>query len=305
MHWHFRAPLLLCRIVSDATPKSVQEVLKAATEFLAARRVEEADVICQLLMGRLLRCKRLELPLSYQRQLADPQLESMRRGVRRVAGGEPVQYVIGETEFMGHVFKTDRRALIPRPETELLVEAVLGCDALWAKEAPVVVDVGTGSGCIVLSLALARPEAVYTGLDVSAEAIALATENAAGLGVGDKVVFVHAELPDVADPQIADAIVSNPPYVATADWEKLPVHIREHEPRQALDAGERGLDVLENLIQDAAIALKPGGHLFLEIGHDQGRAVAGMLAECQFSGIEVRKDLGGHDRIAAAVLPAG
>ena len=226
----------------------------------------------------------------------------MRRGVKRVAGGEPVQYVLGQTEFMGHVFKTDKRALIPRPETEILVEAVLGCGALWAKEKPLIVDLGTGSGCIVISLALARPEALYAALDVSAEAIELAKENAASLAVGDRVSFLRAELPDVAEPQMADAIVSNPPYVATGAWEKLPAHIREHEPRQALDGGPQGLDVLENLIQDASIALKPGGHLFLEIGYDQGRAVAGMLAECQFSGIEVRKDLSGHDRIAVAGL---
>jgi release factor glutamine methyltransferase len=291
--------------VSDATPKTVIEVLSAATAYLSTRHIEEADVISQLLLARLMRCKRLELVLAHQKQLSGPQLESMRRGIKRVAAGEPVQYVLGQTEFMGHIFKTDRRALIPRPETELLVEAALECSALWAKKNPLIVDVGTGSGCIVLSLALARPNAFYAALDVSEDAIALAKENAASLAVADKVAFEQAELADLAEPQTVDAVVSNPPYVSTGDWENLPVHIRGHEPRQALDGGPRGLDVLEAVVQDASIALKPGGHLFLEIGHDQGRAVAGMLRECEFDGVEVRKDIGGHDRIAVAFLAAG
>lgn len=292
----------LVRLVSDVIPKTVLEVLKAATAYLAGRGVEEADIICQLLLARLLRCKRLELPLVHQKPLAEPQLESMRRGLKRIAAGEPVQYVLGQTEFMEYVFKTDKRALIPRPETELLVEAVMKCSALWEIAKPLIFDVGTGSGCIVISLALARPQAIYAALDVSAEAITLAKENATGLAVGDKISFLQAELSDVAEPQTVDAIVSNPPYVATGDWAKLPMHIRDHEPRQALDGGPRGLDVLEALIQDASIVLKPGGHLFLEIGHDQGRAVAELLQACEFSDLKMRKDLNGHDRIAVAVL---
>jgi release factor glutamine methyltransferase len=290
--------------MTPSEPKTVKAVLEAGAAYLAAKGIgQDPRHVTELLLARLLRCKRLELYLRYDAELGERHLEAMRRGLRRLAQGEPVQYVLGETEFMGHPFKVDRRALIPRPETEGLVVRVLAYAPLWSQERPAVVDVGTGSGCIALSLALARPAARYLALDTSADALALARENAAALGVGDKVIFAAAELPDVMDAETADAVVANLPYVATAEYEALPVHIRDFEPRAALDGGPDGLSAIEAVVQDAAIALRPGGALFLEIGAQQAARVAALLGDAGFESVTVEPDLAGRDRIVWGALP--
>jgi release factor glutamine methyltransferase len=288
--------------MSEITQKTVLDVLKAGTDYLAARKVEDARIACELLLARLLKCKRLELGLRHNQALDEPRLAAMRRGIKRVADGEPVQYVLGQVEFMGHAFKVDRRALIPRPETELLVERCLECESLWQRPKPGIADVGTGTGCIVISLAKARAHGLYVALDVSEEALALARENAAAHGLAQSVAFAHAELSDVAEPETFDAIVANPPYIRTADCEQLPVHIRDHEPRVALDGGPTGLAVVETIVGDAAIALRPGGFLFLEIGYDQGHAVRALLEQAGFAEITVHKDIAGLDRVVSAAL---
>lgn len=282
--------------------KTVAEVLKAGTDYLARHGVEFPQAACELLLGRLLGCRRLDVHAHHDRVLDEKHLEAMRRGIKRVADGEPVQYVTGETEFLGRIFKTDRRALIPRPETELLVEEVLACAPLWQKPRPAILDWGTGSGCIAISLALARPAGLYLALDASAEALTLARENAEQHGVADKIGFSGSDISDLVEAESVDAIAANLPYVPTADWEKLPRHIRDHEPRAALDGGPNGLAVIEPVVQDAAMTLRPGGFLFLEIGHQQGAAVRGLLAGCGFGDVQVKKDVAGHDRIVAATL---
>jgi len=286
-------------------PKTVAGVLKAGTDYLAGKGVPEPRAACERLLGRLLQCPCLELPLRRDAVLDEKRLEAMRRGVRRVAAGEPVQYVLGRTEFFGHTFKTDRRALIPRPETEILVEEVLACAPLWetaGTRRPAVVDVGTGSGCVVISLALARPQALYVGLDPSAEAVALARENAAALGVADRVAFAVEELSDSIEPESLDAVAANLPYVATAEYENLPRHIRDHEPRSALDGGPDGLAVIREVVPDASCALRTGGRLFLEIAAGQKDSAASLLEGAGFRDVRARKDLAGVDRIVSGVL---
>ncbi len=287
-----------------AESKTLGEVLNAADGYLKGKGIENARLISELLASRLLNCRRLELCLNFKTVLSEKQLAAMRRGIKRAADGEPVQYITGDTEFMGHVFKVDKRALIPRPETELLVEKVLQCELLSGKSEvhPVVVDIGTGSGCIIISIALAKPGGRYLGLDISAEAIKLAQENAAALGAGPEVAFACAELPDILDPETVDVIVANPPYIPTAEYKALPVHIRDHEPTTALDGGPDGLDVMRMIIQDSAMALKPGGFLFLEIGHQQAGAVKTLLEEAGIRHIETCKDLNGRDRIVTGRL---
>ncbi|MDD4870527.1 MAG: peptide chain release factor N(5)-glutamine methyltransferase [Kiritimatiellae bacterium] len=286
----------------EMTSKTVKDVLETGTDHLAAKNIEHPRLICELLASRLLKCKRLELYLKFDTVLSDKLIEAMIRGVKRVGEGEPVQYVTGQAEFMGYIFKTDKRALIPRPETEILVNQVLECKPLWQNDKPAIVDVGTGSGCIVISLALARPEALYIGLDISEDAVALANENAAALGAAGKIAFACNELPDAVEPGTISAIVSNPPYIPTATYEKLPVNILNHEPRLSLDGGPNGLMVIETIVQDAAIALKPGGFLFLEIGDTQANAVKSLLAGAGFHEIMVFKDLAGRDRVVCGTL---
>jgi release factor glutamine methyltransferase len=290
--------------VPGSEDRSLAAILKAGTEFLARRGVESPALACEILASRLLRHPRLELNLHANDILPDRMVDAMRRGVMRVGSGEPVQYVIGQWDFRGLTFTIDRRALIPRPETEQLVGAILDCAPLWQHPKPVVLDVGTGSGCIAISLAIERPACRCIGFDISEEALSLAKENAQTLGVADRLVLVGGELSDLIEPETMDAVVSNPPYIATPDYERLPPHIRNHEPRLALDGGPDGMQVIEPVATDAAMVLKPGGHLFMEIGAEQASRVTDLLSGIGFSDIQITKDLAGKDRFATGRLPA-
>ena len=282
--------------------RNIADILTLAAEYLVGKNIENAGLVCKLLMSRLLRCKHLELALRFGEILSEKQLAAMRRGVKRVADGEPVQYVLGQTEFMGHTMKTDKRALIPRPETEELVETVLQCQPLWDKPKPSVIDVGTGCGCIIVSIALARPEGLYIGFDTAAEALDLARQNAVSLGIDEKIAFSDTDLSDSVEPESIDAIVANLPYIPTAEWERLPEHIRDHEPRAALDGGPDGLSAIRVVVQNAAFALKTQGFIFLEIGEDQGQAVTSLLKQTGFEQIDIKQDLAGKDRIVTGTL---
>jgi release factor glutamine methyltransferase len=282
--------------------KTVKDILALSESYLAQRGVEQPRLIGEMLLGRLLRRPRLELALDYARVLPEAHLEAMRRGLKRVGEGEPVQYVLGEAGFMEHVFKVDRRALIPRPETETLVRLVLECQPLWQHERPALADVGTGSGCIVLSLAAARPQGRYLALDVSEDALALARENAARLGLAERVLFTGEALSDLIEPETLDAITANLPYIPTAVVDRLPKNVRDHEPRLALDGGATGLDIITAVVEDAAIVLRSGGMLFLEIGEEQGRMVRGLMETAGFDNITVHPDLNGRDRVVSGLL---
>ena len=225
----------------------------------------------------------------------------------RLAKGEPLQYVLGEWDFRSLTLKCDKRALIPRPETEELVTRVLAHLRAAAAEGrgrnQLVVDVGTGTGAVVLSLAKEFPGPAYVGTDVSADAIRLAEENAAKCSVADAVKFVVMDgLDDFDEPQCVDVIVSNPPYVKTSVCATLDPRVRDFEPRIALDGGETGLDFYDRYLADAINLLKPGGAVFFEIGEDQGAEVARLMECCGFSDIRIEKDYSGHDRYASAIL---
>jgi release factor glutamine methyltransferase len=291
--------------MTDNAAKTVGEVIRSGTEYLARRNVYQPRQACELLASRLLKCKRLELIVKFEQPMTGKQLDAMRRGVKRLAANEPAQYVVGQVEFMGHPFNVDRRALIPRPETETLVETVLASGATWRSEQPLIVDLGTGCGCIAASLAIARPGSRYVALDSSKEALELAAENAAALGVLGSIRFGGPDLAEYVEPDTADAVVANLPYIPTATCERLPRHIRDHEPRAALDGGPDGLAAIRNAVPDAWIVLKTDGWLFLEIGDDQARRVVALMEENSFSNISVRKDLAGRDRIVAGAKTAG
>jgi release factor glutamine methyltransferase len=287
-------------MTAGAQGTTLKDILDAGAGYLAQRGVDQPRLACEWLAARLLNCRRLDLALRFDSRLTDTQRDAMRRGVKRVGDGEPVQYVTGRMGFLDHVFIVDRRALIPRPETEQLVLRVLETEALWAVEHPVVADLGTGCGCIAVSLALARPAGVYLALDPSQDALALARENAARLGVTQRIGFSEREIPDLIEPESLDAIVANLPYIPSAEVDRLPRHIRDHEPRMALDGGPDGLAVMTAAAQDAAMALKPGGHLFLEIGQGQADRVRVLLGEAGFGEIAVTPDLAGIERVVRA-----
>ena len=280
--------------------KTLLEVLQSGTGYLAERGVEPARLVMEQLMSHVLKCPRLQLYIRFETPMSEPDLVSLRAGLKRLGAGEPLQYVLGDTEFMGHRFKVDRRALIPRPDTETLIERILACEPLWSVAKPVSMDVGTGSGCIVISLALARPEARYFAVDASEAALSLARENAAWNGVGAAIGFTLGNLLEGVEPGSLDAVVANLPYIATADCTALPRHIREHEPMSALDGGGDGLELIRKLVEQAARVLRPGGWIFLEIGFDQGAPVVECLSHYGFNGVHVHQDLGNRDRVVLA-----
>ncbi len=286
-----------------------KEIIAKSSAFLASKEVPDAALAAELLAARLLKIGRGTLAPHLAVDVGERYLEAMRRGLARLVKGEPIQYVLGEWDFRHLTLKCDRRALIPRPETEELVTRVLSyldrsASQPLDRSAPFIVDVGTGTGAIILSLAQEfKGNAAFLGTDVSEDAIALAKENAVRCGLDGKVKFAVADgLDDFDEPECVDVLVSNPPYVESAVCERLDPRIRDYEPRLALDGGATGLDFYDRYLGDALNILKPGGAVFFEIGENQGSALAKLMADYGFSGVKIEKDFAGHDRYASGVL---
>ena len=283
-----------------------REVLCKTVDYLDGKGVPEARIAAELMVARLLGVGRGFLTGVLDKEASDRLLDAMRRGMARLAAGEPVQYVLGEWDFRRLTLKCDRRALIPRSETEELVTRVLDYLSALPKDGgdlPLVVDVGTGTGAIALSLADEFPAARYIATDVSGDAIALARENAERCALAEKVVFVVTDgLDEFDEPQSVDVIVSNPPYIKSSVCETLDSRVKDFEPRLALDGGAEGFDFYDRYLADAVNLLKPSGAVFFEIGEDQGSAVKSLLECYGFSEIAIERDYAGHDRYARAVL---
>jgi len=281
-----------------------REVIGKSAAYLEAKGVPDPQLAAELLAARLLRLGRGFLAPQLEREADERCLAAMRRAMARLSGGEPLQYVLGEWDFRKLTLKCDRRALIPRPETEELVTRAL--DWLNGRESPpFVIDVGTGTGAIILSLASEfGGDGVFVGTDVSEDAIRLAMENAEALSMRERVEFVVMDgLDDFDEPQCADLIVSNPPYVTNGEYETLDRRVRDYEPRMALVGGVEGLDFYDRYLSDALNLLKPSGAVFFEIGEHQGAAIGEMMKGYGFESIRVERDFAGHDRYASAVLP--
>jgi len=283
-------------------PTTIREFIAAGAEFLARHHVENPHVACELLACRLFKCPRMELFLHYDEAPSPRIVDAWRRGLKRVAEGEPLQYVLGEWDFRHLTLTVDRRALIPRPETEQLVDLVLHAQELWngTTDRAVIIDVGTGSGCIVLSLATERPQARYVAIDASAEALELARANAVRCDAAARVEFRHASGCGEFPAGSVDAIVANLPYIPTGVIATLATSVREHEPHPALDGGTDGLDIIRSVARDAVMVLRPGGWLFLEIGDDQGPAVRELLEDAGLITVAILPDLAGKTRFAVA-----
>ena len=281
------------------------ETISKADGYLSAKGVPDARVAAELLAARLLRVGRGMLAGCGEREVDARLLEAMRRGMKRLAAGEPLQYVLGEWDFRTLTLKCDRRALIPRPETEELVSRVLKFLEARDPDRRFVVDVGTGTGAIILSLAKeTRGGGIFLGTDLSEDAIALARENAKLCGLEGKVEFAVSDgLDDFDEPGVVDAIVSNPPYIESSVCETLDPRVRDWEPRMALDGGVSGLEFYERYLADAFNLLRSGGAVFFEIGDNQGPALSRLMFEYGFEDIAVEKDYAGHDRYASARLP--
>jgi release factor glutamine methyltransferase len=268
---------------------TLAEVLKGATEYLAGRGIDTARVDAELLLARALGLTRIELYTQHDRPLTDAERTAARELVQRRGLREPLAYVLGDWDFRRLTLKTDRRALVPRPETEIVVER---CLALLAGiEAPRIVDVGTGTGAIALALKQERPDAVVVATDVSAEALALAQENAEANDL--EIELVEGDLlAGVAGP--LDLIVSNPPYVGAEEIDALEPEVRDWEPRGALvDEGQT-----LRLAHDAQAVL--AGWLVLEVHEERARAMSDKLATLGFEAVSIGLDLAGRERVLEA-----
>ena len=256
---------------------TLREAVAWGTATLAgvAELAGNAGRDAELLLLNQLRLTRVEFRAYPERDVPTREFEHYEARVARRLRREPVQYITGEQEFYGLRLKVTPAVLIPRPETELLVEGVLALlpDDRFLR----VLDVGTGSGAIAITLATHRPSAEITAVDLSREALAVAFENAEAHGVRPRIRFMESDLLSAVPGERFDAIVSNPPYVPVTDRATLRPEVREHEPALALFAGTAGLDVYRRLIPEAWIALEPGGLLALELGFGQRNALAGLL----------------------------
>lgn len=277
----------------------ILDLLRTTTRYFEERGTGAPRLAAERLLAHVLGCKRVDLYLSGERLLHDGELARYRTLVRAYAAGEPLQYLVAETEFMGLAFVTDRRALIPRPETEILVEAVIKRCGEPARPLRIL-ELGTGCGAIAVALAVQLPQAEIWCTELRPEAAALAQENCLRHGVNDRVHLVVTDGFAAMAPAVAgrfDALVSNPPYVCSDDIARLPARVREHEPLAALDGGKDGLRFYRLLCGEALDFLAPGGTLAVEIGADQAGAVRALFEAAALQDVTMLRDYGGHERV--------
>lgn len=262
------------------------EVLQSTTAYFEKRAIESPRLNAEHLLAHSLGRKRIELYLEFERTLTEEELVPLRELVRRRGQGEPLQHLLGSVEFCGRTFLCDQRALIPRPETEELVEQILR--STINHRPATILDVGTGSGVIALSLAAELPETEVHAVDVSEEALALAANNAKELGLEGRVHFARSDLLAQVEGNF-DLIVANLPYVPVADRTTLSREVL-HDPEAAVFGGRAGDEIIRQLITAAATHLCPGGLLALEIGIGQAEALSGFLSESGYRDISARHD---------------
>jgi len=279
---------------------TASEALRCAALRLRAAGVDSPEHDAELLLRHVLGWERARLVSEGPASLAAEAEAAFFALVQERAARRPLQHLTGRQWFWRHEFVVTPDVLIPRPETELLVEAAL--ERLRAVERPVVVDVGTGSGCIALSLAAERPDALVHAVDLSAAALAVARENARRLGLEDRVRLLEGDLllPVAALAGTVDMVVSNPPYVAASERESLAPEVRDHEPAAALFAPGEALSVYRRLVPAARALLRPGGWLALEIGQGTGPAVAGICRAAALDVDRILDDLAGIPRVVVA-----
>ena len=274
---------------------TVLEVLQATTAYLKKHNVENSRLNAEHLMAHALGRKRIELYLDFERELTETELGPLRELVKRRSEGKPLQHLLGNVEFCGLTFLCDRRAMVPRPETEQLVELV---ESRIENRESRIVDVGTGSGVIAISLAAKFPGAKILAIDISDDALALAQENAAMLNLKDRVQFLKSRLLENVEGAF-DLIVANLPYISTQDRRTLSREVL-HDPEVALFAGKRGDELVRELIDQAPTRLHPGGRLALEIGLGQSETLLSALAEKNYRDICSKNDYNGVTRFIFA-----
>ncbi len=281
---------------------SLLEIIKKTTDFFASKGVESPRLQAELLIGHALGLKRMQLYLQFERLMQESDLEKIRPLVKRRAAREPLQYILGTVEWGDLQLKVDRRALIPRPETELLLEQV---EARYANPPARILDMGTGSGALALALAKRYPAAVVWAVDQSRDALSLARENAAATGLADRVHWVESNWFTAVPPgEVFDLIVSNPPYLTTEEVAEAEPEVRCHEPASALQAEDAGCRDLFVLLEGAGAYLAPGGWLGLETGVAQHARLAQRASALGWEAFASVRDLTDRDRFVWVKRPA-
>jgi len=278
--------------------KTLLDTLQGGTKYLEQRGVDEARLNMEYLLAQVLQCERMDLYLDFDRLMLEEELLPLRDLLRRRGEREPLQHLLGSVDFCDRSFTSDARALIPRPETEELV-GILISRFTKDRQPAAVVDVGCGSGVIGLSLGLEWEHSTVTLADLSADALALASENAERLAIDlQRVCFIESDL--LAGISGAfDLVVANLPYVSTGDISGLAPELR-HDPVQALDGGVIGTEIIERLVQEVPEKMLPGGMLALEVGEGQGEGLAAMMSAAGFNECDLVKDVTGISRFILA-----
>ena len=280
--------------MADGQVWTIGSILKWSEQYFGSHGADTPRLDAEVLLSHLLGQKRIFLYVHFDQPLTAEELARYREMVKRRAAGEPVAYICGEKEFMGLTFKVTPAVLVPRPDTETLVEAAI--ERLKGKEGARIADVCTGSGAIALALAHYLPESSVTATDISSDALEIAKQNAETLGLSERVQFFEGDLLAPLAGETFDAIVSNPPYIPGAEIEGLPREVRA-EPKIALDGGADGLDFYRRLVRESSALLKDGGFLAVECGDTQAGAIAEMAKDGGFGKTEIVRDLADKERV--------
>ena len=287
---------------ANADVWTVQGILEWTTGFLKQKGVESPRLEAELLLAHARKCPRIRLYTDFNAPLTDTERATMRELVQRRAKREPLAYIVGAREFYGRSFEVGPGVLIPRPETESLIDACL--DRIPKDASCHIVEVGFGSGCIAITLAKQRPMCSVTATELSDKAMEIAARNVVRHGVTDRVTLLAGDLlqPVNSRRELFDGLVSNPPYIREDERETLQPEVVQHEPSEALFAGEDGLSVVRRIIEQAPSVLKPGAFIAIEVDPSQCRSVASLLIAGRFQATTVKRDLNGNERIVEAVL---
>jgi release factor glutamine methyltransferase len=302
-HWHLRFAIANGQFAMTDAPWTIGRLLTWTTDFLRDKGAESPRLDAEVLLAHARGCKRIELYTAFEDPASDELRERFRGLVKERAAGKPVAYLVGQREFFSLPFEVTPDVLIPRPETELVVVRALDLAKAAGKEAELqIADVGTGSGILAVCLAKHLPRARVTAIDVSPAALAVARRNAARHGVAERMVFVEGDLFAAVDPQQQfDLVVSNPPYIATAELATLADDVRQYEPIGALDGGAQGTHIIERLLPQAAVRLRPGAWLLMEISPSIAERVEQLVdATAGLARNATLKDVAGLARVVQA-----
>lgn len=284
---------------------SIGELLKASSDYLKRKKIDSPRLTAEVLLSYQLASDRVSLYLHFDSPISQSDLEGYRSLVSRRAAGEPLHYITGVREFWSMEFMVDPRVLIPRPETELLVERTLKTAGERGRQEEIVIlELGTGSGAVAVSIAKEIPDCRIWATDISTDALGVARENAVRHGVENRISFLSGDLFGALKGRCSplfDIILSNPPYVAEEEWDCLPVEVKDHEPRSALDGGKKGTKFLAPIVRDAHEFLRPDGRLFLEMSPHQTEGIISLLESSgRYDDIGRIMDYSGRYRLVTA-----